>query len=109
VVSVGKRLTQDIYLAVEQGLAGADSFVQLSLLLGKKWKVTARSGGQESALDVYYTLKFDALPALGGTNAAAPAKPAAPAAFSSPAPARSARPPERASTRASASATDGPR
>ncbi len=59
VVTLGKRITDDIYLAVEQGVAATESFVRLNLLVGRAWSVQAKSSGQEGALDFFYTFRFD--------------------------------------------------
>jgi len=59
VVSLGKRITDDIYLAVEQGVAATESFVRLNLLVGRAWSVQAKSSGSEGALDFFYTFRFD--------------------------------------------------
>ncbi|MDR3214367.1 MAG: translocation/assembly module TamB domain-containing protein [Azoarcus sp.] len=54
VVSVGKRLTNDLFLSFEQSLAGAESLVKLTYRLDRRLSLVAR-GGTDNALDVYYT------------------------------------------------------
>jgi len=57
-VSVGKRLSDRLYLTFEQGLAAARTLVMLEYLLGRGFRVRA-SGGQDNALGVFYTRSFD--------------------------------------------------
>ena len=57
-VSVGKRLSDRLYLTFEQGLAAARTLVTLEYLLGRGFRVRA-SGGQDSSLGVFYTRSFD--------------------------------------------------
>ncbi len=57
-VSIGKRLSERLYLTVEQGLAAARTLVTLEYLLGRGFRVRA-SGGQDSSLGVFYTRSFD--------------------------------------------------
>ncbi len=57
-VSVGKRLSDRLYLTFEQGLATARTLVSLEYLLGRGFRVRA-SGGQDSAVGVFYTRSFD--------------------------------------------------
>ena len=57
-VSIGKRLSERLYLTVEQGLAAARTLVTLEYLLGRGFRVRA-SGGQDSSMGVFYTRSFD--------------------------------------------------
>jgi translocation and assembly module TamB len=57
VVSVGKRLTSDLFLSFEQSLGGAESLLKLTYRLGRQWSLVAR-GGTDNAVDVYYTFAF---------------------------------------------------
>lgn len=57
VLSVGKRLSADLFLSFEQSLAGAESLVKLSYQLGRRVSVVAR-GGTDNAVDIYYTFSF---------------------------------------------------
>jgi translocation and assembly module TamB len=57
-LTVGKRLSDRLYLTFEQGLAAARTIVSLEYLLGRGFRVRA-SGGQDSALGVFYTRSFD--------------------------------------------------
>lgn len=58
VIQLGKRLSDKVYLSYEQGLAGAGQLVKLSYQLNKNWSFSTRAG-DESAADVFYTLRFD--------------------------------------------------
>jgi len=57
VVTLGKRLSADTFLAFEQSLAGAESIVKLTHQLGRRVSVVAR-GGTNNAVDIYYTFTF---------------------------------------------------
>ncbi|MDR2031920.1 MAG: translocation/assembly module TamB domain-containing protein [Azoarcus sp.] len=57
VVSVGKRLTNDLFLSFEQNLSGAESLVKLTYRLGRRMSLVAR-GGTDNALDFYYMFFF---------------------------------------------------
>ena len=57
-VSVGKRLSDRLYLTFEQGLAAARTLVTLEYLLGRGFRVRA-SGGQDSSMGIFYTRSFD--------------------------------------------------
>ena len=57
VVTLGKRLSTDTFLAFEQSLAGAESIVKLTHQLGKRLSVVAR-GGTDNAVDLFYTFTF---------------------------------------------------
>ncbi|MCB1886103.1 MAG: translocation/assembly module TamB domain-containing protein [Rhodocyclaceae bacterium] len=57
VVTLGKRLSTDTFLAFEQSLAGAESIVKLTHQLGKRLSVVAR-GGTDNAIDMFYTFTF---------------------------------------------------
>ncbi|MCL2644620.1 MAG: translocation/assembly module TamB domain-containing protein [Betaproteobacteria bacterium] len=54
VVTVGKRLTNDLSLSFEQSLGGAESLVKLTYRFSRELSFIAR-GGTDNALDVYYT------------------------------------------------------
>ncbi len=58
VIQLGKRLSDKVYLSYEQGLAGAGQLVKLSYQLNKNWSFSTRAG-DESAADIFYTLRFD--------------------------------------------------
>jgi translocation and assembly module TamB len=53
VVSVGKRLTNDLSLSFEQSLGGADSLVKLTYRLSRGLSLIAR-GGTDNSLDIKY-------------------------------------------------------
>jgi translocation and assembly module TamB len=57
-VSIGKRLSDRLYLTFEQGLATARTLVTLEYLLGRGFRARA-SGGQDSSVGVFYTRSFD--------------------------------------------------
>jgi translocation and assembly module TamB len=57
-VTVGKRLSERLYLTFEQGLAAARTLVSLEYLLGRGFRVRA-SGGQDSSMGIFYTRSFD--------------------------------------------------
>jgi translocation and assembly module TamB len=57
-LTVGKQLSDRLYLTFEQGLAVARTIVSLEYLLGRGFRVRA-SGGQDSAVGVFYTRSFD--------------------------------------------------
>jgi translocation and assembly module TamB len=54
VVTVGKRLTNDLNLSFEQSLGGAESLVKLTYRFSRELSLIAR-GGTDNALDLYYT------------------------------------------------------
>lgn len=58
VVTLGKRLSDKLYLSYEQGLADATQTVKLTYQLSRRWSAVARAG-DDNALDFYYTLFFD--------------------------------------------------
>jgi translocation and assembly module TamB len=57
-VTVGKRLSERLYLTFEQGLAAARTLLTLEYLIGRGFRVRA-TGGQDSAVGVFYTRSFD--------------------------------------------------
>lgn len=57
VLSLGKRLSPDLVLSVERGLADASGALKLSWQLTRRISINARTGN-ESALDVNYTFAF---------------------------------------------------
>jgi translocation and assembly module TamB len=57
-LTVGKRLSDRLYLTFEQSLAVARTIVGLEYLLGRGFRVRA-SGGQDSAVGVFYTKSWD--------------------------------------------------
>lgn len=58
VVTIGKRLSPDLFLAFEQGLGGADSLVKMTYQLTRRISLVASGGGDDSAGDAYYTITF---------------------------------------------------
>jgi translocation and assembly module TamB len=57
VVVVGKRLSNDLYLSLEQGVQGTESLVKLSYALTQRIALVVRAG-TEQALDLNYTISF---------------------------------------------------
>lgn len=57
VVVIGKRLSNDLYLSLEQGVLGTESIVKLSYALSRKIALVVRAG-TEQALDLNYTISF---------------------------------------------------
>lgn len=58
VLSLGKRLSEKVYVNYEQGLTGARQLVKITYTLSKRFSVRAQ-GGNQSALDLFYTFSFD--------------------------------------------------
>ncbi|HLW05534.1 MAG TPA: translocation/assembly module TamB domain-containing protein, partial [Azoarcus sp.] len=58
VVTIGKRLSPDLFLAFEQGLGGADSLVKMTYQLTRRISLVASGGGDDNAGDAYYTITF---------------------------------------------------
>lgn len=56
-LTLGKRLSSDLFLSFEQGLGGAQSLVKLSYQLSRRVSVVVRSG-TDNAADIYYTVSF---------------------------------------------------
>lgn len=57
-VSVGKRISNELYLTYQQGLAGAASTLFIFYDITRKLTVRAQTG-EASAVDLVYTIKFD--------------------------------------------------
>ena len=57
VLSLGKRLSSQVYLTFEQGLAAATHLVKINYTLTPRLSVRAQTGN-ESALDAFYTFSF---------------------------------------------------
>lgn len=58
IVSIGKRLSDELTLSYETATSGAGNVVQLSYQLTRRISVVARAG-TESALDLVYSIAFD--------------------------------------------------
>jgi translocation and assembly module TamB len=54
VLTVGKRITNDLSMSFEQSLGGAESLVKFTYRLSRELSLVAR-GGTDNALDLYYT------------------------------------------------------
>lgn len=57
-VTLGKRLTQDLYLSYERSVAGAVGTMSIFYDVSRRFTVRARAG-EENALDLIFTLQFD--------------------------------------------------
>lgn len=57
VLTLGKRLSSDMFLSFEQSLGGAQSLVKLTYQLSRRVSLVLR-GGTDNAGDVYYTVSF---------------------------------------------------
>ncbi|WP_286164220.1 translocation/assembly module TamB domain-containing protein [Azoarcus sp. DN11] len=58
VLTLGKRLSSDLFLSFEQSLGGAESLVKLTYQLSRRVSLVAR-GGSDNAADIYYTISFE--------------------------------------------------
>ena len=58
VLTLGKRLSSNLFLSVEQSLGGAESLVRLTYQLTERVSLVARGGTNNSA-DIYYTISFE--------------------------------------------------
>jgi translocation and assembly module TamB len=57
-VSLGKRISNELYLTYQQGLAGAASTLFIFYDITRRLTVRAQTG-EASAVDLVYTIKFD--------------------------------------------------
>jgi translocation and assembly module TamB len=57
-VAIGKRLTDELYLTYQQGLAGAASTLFIFYDITRRLTVRAQTG-EASAVDLVYTITFD--------------------------------------------------
>ena len=57
VLTLGKRLSTDLFVSFEQSLGGAESLVKLTYQLTRRISLVARGGTNNSA-DIYYTISF---------------------------------------------------
>jgi translocation and assembly module TamB len=58
VLTLGKRLSSDLFLSFEQSLGGAESLVKLTYQLTRRVSLVAR-GGSDNSADIYYTISFE--------------------------------------------------
>lgn len=58
VLSLGKRLSDRVYVNYEQGITGAKQLVRITYDLSRHLSLRAQ-GGTESTVDVFYTFRFD--------------------------------------------------
>lgn len=58
IVTVGKRLSEDITISYERAASGADNLVQIAYRLTQRLSVLARAG-TENALNLVYSFSFD--------------------------------------------------
>ncbi|QLI80063.1 translocation/assembly module TamB domain-containing protein [Chitinibacter fontanus] len=59
VVTVSKRLTKSLRVALEKSFNGLSDAVNFTLQLSRNWSVVSRIGVDQSSVDVKYTLSFD--------------------------------------------------
>jgi translocation and assembly module TamB len=59
VVTLGKRLSDRIYVMFEQNLSAAESVFKLNYQLSRRWSVRTESGTTTDAVDLFYTWSFD--------------------------------------------------
>ena len=57
IIVLGKRLSKDLYLTYEQGLAGTTSLVKITYELSRRVSLRLQTGSQ-SAVDIFYTFRF---------------------------------------------------
>ena len=57
VLSMGKRLSSDLFVSFEQALGGAETLVKLTWQLSQRVSVVVR-GGTDTSADVKYTVSF---------------------------------------------------
>jgi translocation and assembly module TamB len=57
-VTIGKRLSQDFYVAYESGLAGTMGVFTIFYDLSRRLTLRARTG-EQSAIDLIWTLRYD--------------------------------------------------
>ena len=58
VVSLGKEISNRLFIGYEQSLAGAEGVLKLTYELSRHWSVVLR-GGATGGVDVYYSKRFD--------------------------------------------------
>jgi translocation and assembly module TamB len=59
VLTLGKRLSDRVYVMFEQNLSAAESVFKLNYQLSRRWSVRTESGTQTDAVDLFYTWSFD--------------------------------------------------
>ncbi|WP_305241237.1 translocation/assembly module TamB domain-containing protein [Sulfuriferula sp.] len=57
IIVLGKRLSKDLYLTYEQGLAGTTSLVKITYEMSRRVSLRLQTGSQ-SAVDIFYTFRF---------------------------------------------------
>lgn len=57
-LSLGKRLSDQVFITYQQGLTGTKQLIKISYDLSHRLSLRAQ-GGDESALDLFYTFRFD--------------------------------------------------
>jgi translocation and assembly module TamB len=58
-LTLGKRLSDRVYVMFEQNLSAAESVFKLNYQLSRRWSVRTESGTQTDAVDLFYTWSFD--------------------------------------------------
>jgi translocation and assembly module TamB len=59
VVTVNKRLTQDISIGLEKSFNGLQDAIRLSWRFSRSWALITRFGVDDSSMDVKYTIRFN--------------------------------------------------
>jgi len=57
-LSLGKRISDQVYINYQQGLTGTKQLVRITYNISRRFSIRAQSG-DESALDFFYTFRFD--------------------------------------------------
>jgi translocation and assembly module TamB len=57
-LSLGKRLSNQLYINYQQGLTSTKQLIKLTYEVNRRFSIRAQSGA-ESALDLFYTFRFD--------------------------------------------------
>ncbi|MBP6117156.1 MAG: translocation/assembly module TamB domain-containing protein [Neisseriaceae bacterium] len=58
-ITVGKHLTNEIYVGYEYGLNSAENAVKLAYQFSKAWQAIVRLGQDSSSAETRYTIRFD--------------------------------------------------
>jgi translocation and assembly module TamB len=58
IVQLGKRVSDRVYLILEQRLSTAENIFKVNYQLSRDWSLRLESG-ETDALDIFYTLSFD--------------------------------------------------
>jgi translocation and assembly module TamB len=58
VVTLGKRISERIYVMVERGLTTASNAVKVNYQLSRRWSLRTESG-RTDAVDIFYSFSWD--------------------------------------------------